>query len=103
MRVWKLEFTAEAEKEHRKLPKAIRIQVDKSLHKVLQNPLPQSEGGYGKPLGGNLAGCLKIKLKKSGIRIVYKLVRVDDVMKIIVVAARADNEVYEIAEKRVVI
>ncbi|MCL2754725.1 MAG: hypothetical protein FWD35_03275 [Oscillospiraceae bacterium] len=56
---------------------------------------------FDKAVSGNLAGCLKIKLKKSGIRVVYQLIRVDDVMKIIVVAARADDEVYEIAEKRI--
>ena len=69
-----------------------------------RNPLPQNEGGYGKSLGNkqskNLTGLLKIKLLKLGIRVVYKLVRTDDIMKIIVVAARADDEVYDIAFKR---
>ena len=46
-------------------------------------------------------GLLKIKLKKLGLRIVYKLVRQDDVMKIIVISLRSDNEVYETAAKRI--
>jgi len=79
-------------------------QVYKAIRKVSKNPLPQNEGGYGKPLGNksgqNLTGLLKIKLLKLGVRVVYKLVREDSIMKIIVVSVRADNEVYDIAAKR---
>jgi hypothetical protein len=39
-------------------------------------------------------------LKKLGVRIVYKLIRTETIMQIIVIAARADGEVYEIAAKR---
>ena len=79
-------------------------QVYKALRKVALNPLPKSEGGYGNPLGNkrgtNLTGLFKIKLLKMGIRVVYKLQRDDNIMKIIVIAARADGEVYEIASRR---
>lgn len=44
-------------------------------------------------------GCLKIKLKAAGIRIVYKLVEIDGVM---VIGVRADNEVYDIAQKGII-
>ena len=78
----------------------------KGILKVAQNPRPQSEGGYGKPLGnkgGNdLTGLLKIKYRDIGIRVVYKLVE-DELtheMFILVISARADNEVYDIAGKR---
>jgi mRNA interferase RelE/StbE len=81
-----------------------RNQVDKAIRKISQNPLPQSEGGYGKPLGHkhgkNLTGLCKIKLKRLGIRVVYKVIRDGETMKIIVIAARADDEVYEAAVKR---
>ena len=63
-----------------------------------------SEGGYGKPLGNrngaNLTGFLKIKLRGAGLRVVYKLVRTESEMLIVVVGARADDEVYETAEQR---
>ena len=63
------------------------------------NPLPNTEGGYGKPLGKlknvDLSGCCKIKLKKAGIRVVYKLVKTETQMLIIVIGARRDNEVYD--------
>ena len=77
----------------------------KNMHGDTGDKVPQSEGGYGKPLGNknsnNVTGLLKIKLLKLGIRVVYKLVRTDKIMKIIVVAARADDEVYEVAAKRI--
>lgn len=105
MTMWRVEFTAEAEKDRSALDHSQKLQVDKAIHKVSQNPLPQSEGGYGKPLGNKqsnkLAGLLKIKLLKLGIRIVYKIVRTNEIMTIIVVAARADDEVYDIASRRV--
>ena len=105
MTPWKIEFTTEAEKDRDNLDHTQRVQVNKAILKVSQNPLPQSEGGYGKPLGNknsiSLTGLLKIKLLKLGIRVVYKLVRTDEIMKIIVVAVRAGDEVYEIAAKRI--
>ena len=104
MTPWTIEFTEEAKKDRAGLDHTQRIQVDKVIYKVSKNPLPQSEGGYGKPLGNknsnNLTGLLKIKLLKLGIRVVYKIVLTDEVMKIIVVAARADDEIYEVAAKR---
>ena len=104
MTAWTVEYTDEAKKDIKALDNSQTNQVIKAIDKVSQNPLPQSEGGYGKPLGNkqskNFTGLLKIKLLKLGIRVVYKLVRADDVMKIIVVAARADDEVYDVAYKR---
>ena len=105
MTPWIIEFIAKAEKDIESLDHTQRIQVNKAILKVSKNPLPKNEGGYGEPLGNknsyNLTGLLKIKLLKLGIRVVYQLVRTDEIMKIIVVAARADDEVYEIAAKRI--
>ena len=74
------------------------------MNKVSQNPLPNYEGGLGKPLGvrGNskLTGFLKIKLKKEGIRIVYKLFKMDNIMYIVVIGVRSDDQVYIEANKR---
>jgi mRNA interferase RelE/StbE len=43
---------------------------------------------------------MKIKFRNLGIRVVYKIERVDGVMKIIVVSARTDEQVYREAAKR---
>ena len=101
---WELSYLPEAADDLSGLDGSQRLQVLKAIKKVKQNPLPINEGGYGKPLGShndnNLTGLLKIKLKSSGIRVVYKLLRTDKIMCIIVIGVRADEEVYEIASKR---
>ncbi len=102
--MWRIEFLEEAEKDLKKLDSSAQIQVLKGLRKVSQNPLPAEEGGYGKPLGNksgeNLTNLMKIKLRGLGIRIVYKVERINDVMKIIIISARADGQVYKEAAKR---
>ena len=72
--------------------------------KIAKNPLPDYEGGYGKPLGSkrsfNLTGLLKCKLRKDGIRIVYQVVQRKGAMHIVVIGARTDEEVYRLAAVR---
>ena len=101
---WSVEFIEEAEKDLDKLDHSTQIQVIKGIMKVSKNPLSANEGGYGKPLGNkkdiNLTTLYKIKFKNIGIRVVYKLERVDDVMKIIVISTRRDEQVCKEAEKR---
>ncbi|MCI1209191.1 MAG: type II toxin-antitoxin system RelE/ParE family toxin [Treponema sp.] len=104
--MWKIEYHPEARRELKELDGSQRKVVLKAIIKVSENPLPYTEGGYGKPLGNksgnNLTGLLKIKLKASGLRIVYKLERnePENSMKIVVISVREDNEVYGIAAKR---
>lgn len=101
---WKLVYLPEAAKDLKNLAGNQRLLVVKAIDKVLRNPLPASEGGYGKPLGnkqGNdLSGFLKIKLKSAGIRVVYKLIRTETEMLVVIIGARADDEVYETALHR---
>lgn len=101
---WRIEFLDEAEKDMKKLDHSVQIQVLKGIRKVGQNPLPTEEGGYGKPLGNksgtNLTNFMKIKFRDLGIRVVYKVECLDGVMKIIVISARTDEQVYKEAEKR---
>jgi len=100
-----VDYTRLAKADLKELDNSQRQQVRKLIDKVSQNPLPKSEGGYGSPLGhkqgANLTELCKIKLLKLGIRVVYKLVREGEIMKIIIIAARADEEVYSIASRRV--
>lgn len=101
---WTVKYLPEAVKDLRKLDGRPRKLVRKAIDKVSENPLPVSEGGLGKPLGNkgdsNLTGLLKIKLRSAGIRIVYKVIRQDNDMIIIVIGARKDDEVYDIAKQR---
>ena len=101
---WEVNYLPEADKDIAALARKQQIIVQKAIKKVKENPLPQSEGGYGKPLGHkhgtNLTNFLKIKLRGEGIRIVYKLIRTQTQMLIVVVGIREDDEVYEIAQRR---
>ena len=97
---WELEYLPEALDDLKKLDNSVRKPVIKGINKVLTNPLPKSEGGYGTPLGNNLINLMKIKFLSLGIRVVYMLERADGVMKVIVISARRDNEVYNEAGKR---
>lgn len=98
---WNIEFIPEANEDLGKLDGSVRPQILKGIRKVSHNPLSD---GYGKPLGNysgtDLSGLMKIKFKKIGIRVVYKVEMIDNVMKIIIISARSDNQVYEEAEKR---
>lgn len=99
MSEWHVLYTEEAKADLKHLNGSIKSQVVKAIRKVSQNPLPHQEGGYGVALGNrngiDLSGCCKIKLKKIGIRVVYELKRTEQGMEIVIVGARADNEVYE--------
>ena len=101
---WTLKFLPEAAKDLKNLAGNQRIMVAKAIDKVLENPLPTHEGGYGKPLGNkngnNLTNFLKIKLKSAGIRVVYKVIKTETEMLVVVIGARADDEVYDIAQTR---
>lgn len=102
--MWELSFLPEAREDLRALDGSQRIRVVKAIAKVQSNPLPSSEGGYGKPLGNKrlsqLSGLMKVKLKSDGIRIVYKLERIEHAMRIVVIGVRFDDAVYREAQKR---
>ena len=101
---WEIKYLPEAQKDLNSLDNSQQLVTMAAIQKVQTNPLPQHEGGYGKPLGNkhgkNLTGLLKIKLKKEGIRVVYKLMRSETQMLIIVIGVRSDDEVYDLAYTR---
>lgn len=102
---WDITYLPEALDDLRRLDGSQRILIRKAIQKVASNPLPETEGGYGKLLGNknntNLSGFLKIKLRGAGLRVVYKLVRVQNRMLIIVIGAQEEAEAYEDAYKRI--
>lgn len=104
MSAWSIEYLPAARDDLKALDKTQRLQVLKAIEKVSANPLPNSEGGLGKPLGShngaNLTGYLKIKLLKLGLRVVYRVVRENNVMRIIIVSVRDDETVYKMAKER---
>lgn len=101
---WTLEFREEAKDDLKRLAHQQQTLVLKGMRKVLTNPLPNAEGGYGKPLGNhrgvNLTGLMKIKFKDAGLRVVYQIKREGQVMTVIVISVRDDEAVYRLAAKR---
>ena len=101
---WEVVYLPKAARDLKKLDTTQARLVTTAISKVQQNPLPYTEGGLGKPLGNRngteLSGLLKIKLRSSGLRVVYQLRRVNGVMTIVVIGARSDNAVYREAQRR---
>lgn len=104
MNEWPVILLPEAKKDLDGLDPAVFERVLKAIRKVSFNPLPRFRGGYGDPLSNRddarLAGLCKVKLRRDGVRVVYKTVEEDGQMVVIVIGARADNEVYREAAKR---
>lgn len=102
--MWQDKYLKEAKEDIDRLDSELREIVLAGIKKVRQNPLPQSEGGYGKPLGNkggnNLTGFFKIKYKGIGIRVVYTLIRDVKVMNIVVVSKRDESYCYNTTSKR---
>jgi mRNA interferase RelE/StbE len=102
---WVIEYIKAAADDLKNLDHSQQIQVIKAIKKVSANPLPVTKGGYGKPLGshlsGNLTGYLKIKLLKLGLRVVYRLVEDQEIMRIIIISVREDQKVYKMIQDRI--
>ncbi|MCL2815773.1 MAG: type II toxin-antitoxin system RelE/ParE family toxin [Oscillospiraceae bacterium] len=102
--IYQVKMSDEADKDLEAFNKSQKARIIDVINRVATNPLPQNEGGYGKPLGNkhgrNLTGLCKIVLKNLGIRVVYRLIRTETTMVVVVIAARADEEVYDIAAAR---
>jgi len=93
-------FIEEARKDYRKLDGSVKKFVDVALAKLEERADELGEDLTSKH-GINLIGCRKIKFKKAGIRMVYRIVGDKaEIAEIIVVGKREDNEVYEMAYRR---
>ena len=101
---WKIEYIKEAQRDLKELDAYSRKLMLKAIEKTALQPLPPPDG-IGKALGNHsaakLSGYYKIKLRNLGYRIVYGLVRENNVMKIIVISIRNDELVYREAERRI--
>lgn len=93
-------FIEEAYKDYKKLDGSIKKLVKVAVAKMQKRADELGEELTNKH-GVNLIGCRRIKFKKAGIRMVYRIVgRKAEIAEIIMVGKREENEVYEIAYKR---
>ncbi len=79
MTTYRLVFDDRALKEFRKLDQAIQNQARKKLRERLENPRVQADQLSQFP------DCYKIKLRKAGVRVIYRVN--DDRIEIVVIAA----------------
>ena len=95
-------FIKEAQKEYQKLDGSIKKYVQVAIAKMQERADELGEELTSKH-GINLIGCRKIKFRKIGIRIVYRIVGDQaEIAEILTVGKREDNEVYKMAAKRLI-
>jgi mRNA interferase RelE/StbE len=102
---YKIIYLPEAEKDSQKLDKSVMNVVRKTIENAAEFPLSKAEGGKGKPLGNktgiNLTNFLELKLRQSGVRVIYKVERTAEIMQIIIIGMRSEFEVYRDAKRRI--
>ncbi len=94
MTTYRLIFKSKARKEWNKLDSTVRAQFQKKLRERLTHPRVIAARLR------DLPDCYKIKLRKAGYRLIY---RVDDdrvVVIVIAVGRREENQAYESAAKQ---
>lgn len=97
IKTYTLEFEIEAKKELEKLEKldkVLQIQLLKKLKCRLLSPKVPAAGLR------NMPNCYKIKLRASGVRLVYEVIDNRLIVLVLGVGRRDDNAVYIAAKKR---
>jgi len=89
-----LEFLRDALKEWEKLDESLKAQVKKKLAERLENPRVESARLR------QLADCYKIKLRRSGYRLVYQVEDSRLVVLVVAIGKRDRSLVYEAAGHR---
>ncbi|MFS9454610.1 type II toxin-antitoxin system RelE family toxin [Streptococcus anginosus] len=92
-----VELTPEAQDDFEKLDNSQQLHVKKSLRKL------ETQGMLaGEVLRGTLSGSRKLKHKKLGLRVIFhETAKGIEIIEVIANGKRSDNEIYEIAERRV--
>jgi mRNA interferase RelE/StbE len=93
---YELEFHAAALKEWQNLDNSVRLLLKKKLEKRLENPRIDSAR-----LHGDLQHCYKIKIDKTGHRLVYQVIDDQVIVYVISVDKRDDLMAYRLAVQRI--
>ncbi len=89
-------FTEFSKSDYDRLDGSQKKQVLKSLVKLEENGM-----NAGQPLHGKLSDCRKLKHKKLGLRVVFRQSALGiEIIEIVIIGKREDDEVYETAEER---
>jgi len=100
--VYKPKLTQDSLNDFRMLDGSQKKQILKSFTKIEQHGM-----NAGQQLHGKLWDCRKLKHKKMGLRVIFKLSEQIDsleqeveIVEIVVIGKREGGEVYDIAEER---
>jgi len=89
-------FTEFSRLDYRSLDGSQKKQVLKSLIKIEEYGM-----NAGQALHGNLWDCRKLKHKKLGLRVIFRQSETGiEIIEIVTIGKREDDEVYDIAAKR---
>jgi len=94
--MFKFKYTDLSQKDYDRLDNSQKLQVQKSLSKIEEHGMKAGQELYGK-----LHDCRKLKHKKLGLRVIFRSSDEGiEIIEIVVVGKRGDNEAYDIAEER---
>ena len=94
--IYKPVFTEYSQLDFNSLDYSQKVQILKSLAKIEINGM-----NTGQPLHGNLWDCRKLKHKRLGLRVIFRQSEMGiEIIEIVTVGKREDDEVYDIAAKR---
>jgi mRNA interferase RelE/StbE len=99
MKLYKIVFHPDAQKELLSLDGSIRIIVLKQINKLEQ--FPQLGELLGNKHGYDLTGYRKLYANKKNIRIVYSIIEEQILVKIIAIGKRENFQVYKDANTRI--
>ena len=88
---YKLKILPSALDQLNKLDKPIREALNKKLRERLDNPLVQKD----KLRTAKLKDCYKIKLRSSGIRLIYVVEHNELVLVVVKIGKRENDQVYD--------
>lgn len=90
---YSLQILPEAKPEWSKLNPSVKKQLEKKLREVLEEPIRPNQA-----LTGGLIGHYKIKIKRPGYRIIYRVEQ--DQLVVVLIAAGKREDIYDIAKGR---
>ena len=92
---YRLAFHPDAAQEFQRLETSTRQQLEQKLSERLTAPKVPSAR-----LSGKLAGCYKIKLKRQGIRLIYKVSDSEVLVLVLAVGRRDESDAFRTASSR---
>lgn len=94
--MYQIKWTEYSKDDYEKLDGSQKVFVDKALDRIKVDGMSS-----GQPLGGNLAGCNRLKNKRLGLRVIFREVHGKvEVIQIVIIGKRSNNDVYKTAAMR---